>query len=105
MTTEFQRNENGDVINPPVIPEFEQRLNAAQATGDQVQINAIQDEYHKAREDEIQRIESQQPETTDGAAADQNPNGELGNPQVPTPVADDGGTSGTNPAPTPEGNV
>ena len=47
-----RRDESGGLIDPPVLPQFEQRLSAAASAGDDILIQEIQDEYNSAREDE-----------------------------------------------------
>lgn len=77
----------------PILPEYEQRLSAAALSGNQDDVDRIQDEYNKAREDEISRIESrsaakenepQEAHTLDvqqGAGSGQDPNGMFGQNQ------------------------
>lgn len=45
-----RRDGEGNLIDPPVIPEYEARLAAAHAAADQELIGDITDEYHQARE-------------------------------------------------------
>jgi len=51
--TEFTKDEHGSIIDPPVLPEYEARLNSAHLAGDDDAIQRIQAEYHDAREKEV----------------------------------------------------
>lgn len=44
-----QKDGEGNLINPPTLPEFEQRLAVAHLAADQAEVEAVQEEYHKAR--------------------------------------------------------
>jgi hypothetical protein len=54
-----RRDSDGNLIDPPVIPEYEQRLTAAANASDQVLIDEVNADYHKARvklaRDEVRR--------------------------------------------------
>jgi hypothetical protein len=45
-----QKDSEGNLINPPVLPEFEQRLTAAHNSGDDLLIQEVNGEYASARE-------------------------------------------------------
>jgi hypothetical protein len=61
----FQRDDEGNVVNPPVIPEFERRTQEAQALGDTALIQTITDEYTEARnkvaEENDKQVDSDNP--------------------------------------------
>lgn len=44
-----RKDDEGNLIDPPVIPEYEQRLQAAHLAGSDDDIADIQAEYNKAR--------------------------------------------------------
>lgn len=46
-----QRDDDGNLIDPPTLPEYEQRLNAATLAADTDEIQSVQEEYAKAREE------------------------------------------------------
>lgn len=56
--TEFIRDEDGNVLNPPVIPEHEAKIHAAASSGSDEAVQAAQADYDKAREELIREIES-----------------------------------------------
>lgn len=49
MNTTFKTDTKGNVIDPPVLPEFEVKLTAAAATGDDDKVKAVSAEYDKER--------------------------------------------------------
>lgn len=55
---EYRRDADGNVLNPPVIKEFEQRLKEAHFANDDREIARIQKEYNKARDQKVERDES-----------------------------------------------
>lgn len=57
MTQVFNRDDDGNVTNPPILPEYEQRIADAQNRADVDEIQRQTDLYAQAREDEIRRIE------------------------------------------------
>lgn len=61
-TVEYQRDADGNVTNPPVIAEFEQRLKAAHLAHDEREIARIQREYDKARDAKVEYDESDEDE-------------------------------------------
>lgn len=54
----YDRNGDGDVTNPPTIPEYEARLLRAHDAHDEDAIADIMQEYTKARADKVKRDES-----------------------------------------------
>jgi hypothetical protein len=56
---ERRTDEDGNevVVNPPVIAEYEEKLAAAQANADELQIARVSKQYAQAREQEIRDIE------------------------------------------------
>lgn len=48
--TLYQYTEDGELIDPPALPEYERQLREAQAGGDQAQISVLSDEYAEARQ-------------------------------------------------------
>jgi hypothetical protein len=46
-----QRADNGGLIDPPVIPEYERRINAAANAADADELEAVHREYDEAREE------------------------------------------------------
>lgn len=72
MPRTYTRNDDGQVIDPPVLPDFEARLAAAHNAADQDAINALQEDYDKARQDRIKSDEA----AAKKAARDNNNNGD-----------------------------
>lgn len=56
----FKTDEKGGIIDPPTIPEWEAKLNAAAAKGNADDIEDIQQAYHAAREEEAKRLTERQ---------------------------------------------
>ena len=63
--SEFVRDEDGNLVNPPVIPEYEQKIAAAQSAADQSLLDQVQQEYHDAREDLARESEDRQQDDDD----------------------------------------
>lgn len=55
MEDRYQFDDEGNAVNPPVIPQYEQALAEAQARGDADDIEDITAEYHEARNAKAQR--------------------------------------------------
>lgn len=47
--TPYRFTDDEEVIDPPVIQEYERRLRDAQASGDDAQIAVVQEDYHAER--------------------------------------------------------
>ena len=45
----LRRDDQGNLIDPPVLPEYEQRINLAAASGDTLLLADVQKEYNDAR--------------------------------------------------------
>lgn len=62
MELQYAKNEDGErvVINPPVIPEYEQAIAAAQAAGDQSEVDRLSAKYAAARDEQVKEIEDWQ---------------------------------------------
>lgn len=55
--SEFRKDDEGNLINPPTLPEWEQKIAAAQNRGaDAVELQQLQEDYNSAREDEVERL-------------------------------------------------
>lgn len=48
--TEYRTDNDGNVVDPPRIPEFESRMRDAQSSGDESQIAVVQEDYDAARQ-------------------------------------------------------
>lgn len=55
--SDFIRDGEGNLLNPPVLPEYEQRITAAQNAGDDGELARLHDEYHDAREEYVRDVE------------------------------------------------
>ena len=60
MGVVYERDTEGNVLNPPINQDFEWRLYQASQRADQVEVNEIQDEYNQWREDKISRDEARE---------------------------------------------
>jgi hypothetical protein len=58
MGIAYERDGDGNVINPPINSDIERRLYEASQRADQVEVNAIQEEYNDWRDEKISRDES-----------------------------------------------
>lgn len=58
MSETFQRDDEGNIIDPPVIPENEQAVSDAYASGDTERVQQAQSEYDDARNQLVSEIES-----------------------------------------------
>lgn len=63
--SEFIRDDEGNLVNPPTLPEFEQRITAAQNAADQDELERVQAEYHDAREQYVKDREDREDEDGD----------------------------------------
>lgn len=57
MPATYERDADGNVLNPPINRALEDALNDAHNRADQADINALTDEYHSWRDEKIQRDE------------------------------------------------
>jgi len=106
MAQVFKRDDDGNVIDPPVNPDIERELTRARDSGDPENIARVQQRYDDWRSDEVERIESDaQPtdtQTTDAVNAGPTPGAEPVNPatpdptQVPAPAPGNDGGNGSN---------
>lgn len=85
MGVKYERDADGNVLNPPINQRFESLLYEAAQRSDQAEINEVQDEYHAWREDRIAREESREetsgPEVKLTAAPPSSGNAVQGAPQ------------------------
>lgn len=58
MSPVYQRDKEGNVTNPPVIVDYEQRIEAAKAAADVDEIQRLHEEYDDARNELIDKQES-----------------------------------------------
>ena len=70
MADVFERDEDGNVTNPPVIPEHEASVLAAANASDQSALDKAQENYNKAREELIAEIEKDAPKQEDSPSSD-----------------------------------
>ena len=54
------RDDDGNLIDPPVIPSHERELQEASATGDNDAVATVQERYTEAREDHVRRARERQ---------------------------------------------
>jgi hypothetical protein len=57
--TPYRVTDSGDIIDPPVIPEYERRLTEASAAGDTAQIAIVTEDYHGERKRVAERHNQQ----------------------------------------------
>lgn len=55
MYTEYRTTEDGGIIDPPIIPDYERQLTEASALGDQTLIASITESYHDDRKELAER--------------------------------------------------
>lgn len=54
-TLKDHKDKDGNLIDPPVLPEYEQRLTVAHDSGDDLLIQEITEEYATAREEHVRK--------------------------------------------------
>lgn len=85
MAIKFDRDNDGNVVNPPVLSDHERRISEIAATGDQDRLNLAYEDYRTAQNDLVKRLEGART-TDDPIVASQD------SPQTdPTPVEKDKG--------------
>lgn len=56
----WDRDDDGNIIDPPTLPDHEAKLQAASVSADNEAIAQAQEDYDKAREDYVARAEARQ---------------------------------------------
>jgi hypothetical protein len=57
MAQVFKRDDDGNVVDPPINPELERELTRARDSGDTDYVSRVQQEYDDWRSSEVERIE------------------------------------------------
>jgi hypothetical protein len=55
MEKTYEKDKDGSIVDPPVISDYEKRLQAAHDEADDSEIQRIQEEYVKARQEKVNR--------------------------------------------------
>lgn len=79
-TKTYEKDEAGNIIDPPVLGDWERRISDAQASGDDNLVHALQTRYHDERNDvvgEIERADTDAPDSDDLGGTDHTDAGDL----------------------------
>lgn len=66
----WPRNDEGKLIDPPTLPEYEQKINAAAAAADEKALALHHEQYHEAREQYVRDLEGSDATDTDDDDSD-----------------------------------